>query len=150
MFCLKCVKKSNGASLLNIIRQPSLKCTAVLQINSGLHTIAFLSLLFCTLCTYLNNIHANLTSSKFKRNLKNIVFWDVSPCGSCRNRRFGRTYRLHLHGENNQRTKATLAIVNMFQFFVCFYPEDGGNIFLQNVGSYNNHTATHPRRQHSS
>jgi hypothetical protein len=25
------------------------------------------------------------------RVLKNAVFWDVTPCGSCRNRRFGGT-----------------------------------------------------------
>jgi hypothetical protein len=29
---------------------------------------------------------------------KNAVFWDVAPCRSCVNRRFGGTYRLHLHG----------------------------------------------------
>jgi hypothetical protein len=27
--------------------------------------------------------------------MKNAVLWDVTPCGSCRNRRFGGTYRLH-------------------------------------------------------
>jgi hypothetical protein len=26
---------------------------------------------------------------------KNTVFWDVTPCGSLKNRRFGGTYRLH-------------------------------------------------------
>jgi hypothetical protein len=26
-----------------------------------------------------------------KRKLKNGVFWDVTPCGSCKNRRFGGT-----------------------------------------------------------
>jgi hypothetical protein len=26
--------------------------------------------------------------------MKNAVFWDVPPCGSCKNRRFGRKYRL--------------------------------------------------------
>jgi hypothetical protein len=26
---------------------------------------------------------------------KNGVFWDVTPCGSCKNRRFGGTYRLY-------------------------------------------------------
>jgi hypothetical protein len=32
-----------------------------------------------------------------------------------------------------------------------FYPEDGGNMFLKNVGSYKNHTvSSYPRRQHSS
>jgi hypothetical protein len=31
--------------------------------------------------------------------MKNIVFWDVGPCRSCKiNRRFGGTYRLHLQG----------------------------------------------------
>jgi hypothetical protein len=27
--------------------------------------------------------------------VKNDVFWDVTSCGSCKNRRFGGTYRLH-------------------------------------------------------
>jgi hypothetical protein len=31
---------------------------------------------------------------------KNVVFWDVAPCRSCVNRRFGGTYRLHLHPKN--------------------------------------------------
>jgi hypothetical protein len=30
--------------------------------------------------------------------MKNAVFWDVAPCRSCVKRRFGGTYRLHLHG----------------------------------------------------
>jgi hypothetical protein len=30
--------------------------------------------------------------------MKNAVFWDVTPCRSCVNRRFGGTYRLHLQG----------------------------------------------------
>jgi hypothetical protein len=30
--------------------------------------------------------------------MKNAVFWDVTPCKSCVNRRFGGTYRLHLQG----------------------------------------------------
>jgi hypothetical protein len=30
--------------------------------------------------------------------LKNSVFWDVVPCRSCVNRRFGVKYRLHLQG----------------------------------------------------
>jgi hypothetical protein len=29
--------------------------------------------------------------------MKNGVFWDVTPCGSCKNRRFGGTSRLHHH-----------------------------------------------------
>jgi hypothetical protein len=32
--------------------------------------------------------------------MKNAVFWDVAPCGSYRNRRFGETCSLHLQGRN--------------------------------------------------
>jgi hypothetical protein len=28
--------------------------------------------------------------------MKNDVFWDVTPCGSCKNRRFGGTYLVFL------------------------------------------------------
>jgi hypothetical protein len=39
--------------------------------------------------------------------MKNRVFWDVPPCGSCKNRRFGGTWRLFLqepHGVTSQKT----------------------------------------------
>jgi hypothetical protein len=41
--------------------------------------------------------------------MKNVVFWHVSTCGSCRNLRFGGKYLLHLQGENNKWTINTLA-----------------------------------------
>jgi hypothetical protein len=31
-----------------------------------------------------------------------------------------------------------------------FYPEDGGDTFLRNIGSHKIYTAPHPRKQHSS
>jgi hypothetical protein len=37
--------------------------------------------------------------------LKNAVFWDVTPCGSCKNRRFGGKYRLHYQRENDHRDR---------------------------------------------
>jgi hypothetical protein len=37
--------------------------------------------------------------------MKNAVFWDVTPCGSCKSRRFGGTYRLHHEGDNDRRAK---------------------------------------------
>jgi hypothetical protein len=37
-------------------------------------------------------------------NMKNGVFWVVTPCGSCKNRRFGGTWRLH-QGDKNRRTR---------------------------------------------
>jgi hypothetical protein len=37
--------------------------------------------------------------------MKNAVFWDVTPCGSCRNGCFGGTYLLHHQGGRNQRAR---------------------------------------------
>jgi hypothetical protein len=34
--------------------------------------------------------------------LKKGVFWDVTPCGSCKNRRFGGTWRLLHQGDKNR------------------------------------------------
>jgi hypothetical protein len=34
--------------------------------------------------------------------MKNGVFWDVTPCGSCKNRRFGETWRLLHQGDKNR------------------------------------------------
>jgi hypothetical protein len=36
--------------------------------------------------------------------MKNGVFCDVTPCGSCKNRRFGGTLRLLHQGDKNRRT----------------------------------------------
>jgi hypothetical protein len=32
--------------------------------------------------------------------MKNALFWEVAPCGSCKSRRFGGTCHLHLQGSN--------------------------------------------------
>jgi hypothetical protein len=34
--------------------------------------------------------------------MKNGVFWDITPCGSCKNRRFGGTWRLLHQGDKNR------------------------------------------------
>jgi hypothetical protein len=34
--------------------------------------------------------------------VKNDVFWDVTPCGSCMNRRFGGPWRLFHQGDKNR------------------------------------------------
>jgi hypothetical protein len=36
--------------------------------------------------------------------LKNGVFWDITPCGSCKNWRFGGTWRLYHQGDKNRWT----------------------------------------------
>jgi hypothetical protein len=37
--------------------------------------------------------------------MKNAIFWDVMPCGCCKNRCSGGTYRLHHQGDKNQRAR---------------------------------------------
>jgi hypothetical protein len=37
--------------------------------------------------------------------MKNCVFWDVTPCGSCKNLRFGGTWRLLHQGDKNRCTR---------------------------------------------
>jgi hypothetical protein len=47
-----------------------------------------------------------MTCSRTKAEaVKNAVFWDVVSCGSCKNRRFGGTYRLHHQGEKDQQAR---------------------------------------------
>jgi hypothetical protein len=43
--------------------------------------------------------------TRSKITLKNSVFWDVTPQGSCKNRRFGGTYRLLHQGDTNRWTR---------------------------------------------
>jgi hypothetical protein len=96
--------------------------------------------------------------------LKKSVFRDVTPCGSCKNRRFGGTWRL-LH----QLSFEVFTAVNMkkgvfWDVTPCgscknrrfggtwrlLHPDEGGARFLRNVGSYKIHTAYRPRRHLSS
>jgi hypothetical protein len=62
----------------------------------------------------LSDEHSVLVSLHAKRrtnvNLKNAVFWDEMPCGSCKNRRVGGTYRLHHHGEIISELGTALAV----------------------------------------
>jgi hypothetical protein len=47
---------------------------------------------------------------QIRRKLKNGVFWDVPPCGSCKNRCFGGTQRL-LHQGDKNRLLVTASVV---------------------------------------
>jgi hypothetical protein len=73
--------------------------------------------------------------------MKSIIFWDVSPCSLLSlNRRFGGTYRLLL--------ATCLLSCSCWNYF--FDPEDGGDMFLRNVGcNSTDYTASHPRRWYS-
>jgi hypothetical protein len=41
--------------------------------------------------------------------MKNIVFWDVALCGSCKNRCFGGKNRVHHQGETNRRGRNSVS-----------------------------------------
>jgi hypothetical protein len=52
--------------------------------------------------------------------MKNAVFWDVTLCGSCKNQRFGGTYRFHHQGKTINEL-GILALNAMKYFFAaCF------------------------------
>jgi hypothetical protein len=69
--------------------------------------------------------------------MKNVVVRDVAPCRSCVNRRFGGTCNLHL------QSAATCS--RWFLARGSFYPENGGDTFLRNVGSQKIYNVPHPK-----
>jgi hypothetical protein len=71
--------------------------------------------------------------------MNNAVFRDVAPCRFCMNRRFGATYQFHIQGKKSPRAKNQREQVAADCGF--FYPEDGGDTFLRNVGSDKIYTA---------
>jgi hypothetical protein len=79
--------------------------------------------------------------------MKNVVFWDVAPCKSCVNQRFGGTYRFQLQGRKI-RERGTSVSSHLVRGF--FNPEDGGDTFLRIVGSHKIYATPQPRRRHSS
>jgi hypothetical protein len=54
---------------------------------------------------------------------KNGVFWVVMPCGSCKNRRFGGTWRLLHQGDKNRRLLVAACVVPSSPIFVTLMKE---------------------------
>jgi hypothetical protein len=77
--------------------------------------------------------------------MNNAVFWDVASCSSCVNQHFASIFSVQKSALQTAATCSRWFLVRGF-----FYPEDGGDTFLQNVGSHKNYTAPHPRKRHSS
>jgi hypothetical protein len=50
-----------------------------------------------------------LTEEKHSHDMKSIVFWNVTPLGSSKNRRFGRTYSFHHHVGKNRRDRNSVS-----------------------------------------
>jgi hypothetical protein len=55
-------------------------------------------------------MHTQATVVELFDMLKNAVFWDVTQCGSCKNRRLGRTYSLYLQDQKKKRTGNNVAV----------------------------------------
>jgi hypothetical protein len=84
--------------------------------------------------------------------MKKSVFWNVTPCDSSRNRRFGGTYRLQ-HQVTIGEIQTTLTIAGIRTTLRrntikhCSYladscqPNNREDTFLRNVGSDKSHTA---------
>jgi hypothetical protein len=41
--------------------------------------------------------------------MENADFWDITVCGSCKNRRFGGTHGLHSQGDENRRARNSIS-----------------------------------------
>jgi hypothetical protein len=66
--------------------------------------------------------------------MKNSVFWDVLPCSPVKvNQCFGGIYCLHLQGLRVSQPRNQYETGSKM-LYLFFDPEDGGDIFLQNVG----------------
>jgi hypothetical protein len=81
--------------------------------------------------------------------MKSTIFWDITPCSPLKvNRRLG--------GSNNKPSKKpawkqVASLHTGFLLGLVFHPEDGGDMFLRNVGWFlTGNTALYPRRYYSS
>jgi hypothetical protein len=68
-----------------------------------------------------------------------IIFWEMTPCGSYKNRRFGGWSSY----ESVPIQEVTTSLCNQLALV---HPEDVGDTILRNVGSYKSHTVSFPRR----
>jgi hypothetical protein len=67
-----------------------------------MYTIGHTAMQFTTLQSKINMSH-NVRFEVFMAvTMKNAVFWDVTPCGSYKNGRFGGILRLHHQGDKNR------------------------------------------------
>jgi hypothetical protein len=61
--------------------------------------------------------------------MKNVVFWDVRPCGSYNKQSFGGNYRIHRQGEKNLRANYCERY-----YLDYFHPDDGHDTLFPNIG----------------
>jgi hypothetical protein len=75
--------------------------------------------------------------------IMNYILWNITPCSPLNvNRHFGGTCRLHLHGrrisqardQHEECSKQSQQAHTNFLLSLLLNPEDGGVMFLRNVG----------------
>jgi hypothetical protein len=67
----------------------------------------------------LNPIHVRFDVSTAVT-IRNDVFWDVRPCGSCKNRRFGGTYSFHHQGVKGRTQYVSMSSLPIEENYVRF------------------------------
>jgi hypothetical protein len=92
--CYTPVSEKVGAK----IHRPPAVVVGVVCLQSKIHGVCFYHSLFESLKPRRSSILLYTVQTEVK---KNGVFWVVTPCGSCKNRRFGGTWRL-LHQKKNK------------------------------------------------
>jgi hypothetical protein len=70
--------------------------------------------------------------------MKNFVFWDVTPCGSCKNRRFGEMHRPHNQGDKNRLARNNVnskewRLLGCCSIWLLQEPTFRKNLFLRSV-----------------
>jgi hypothetical protein len=82
--------------------------------------------------------------------MKSTIFWDMMRPLKV-NRRFGRTYSLHLQGRGIGRVRNQCKSGWQAELGLLFYPEDGGDMLVRNVGWLStDYTALYSKRHKSS
>jgi hypothetical protein len=61
--------------------------------------------------------------------MKRTIIWEVTPCSPVEVQQFGETYCFH-----TGHSSAFYLLHSGFLLRLFFDPEDGGDVFLQNVG----------------
>jgi hypothetical protein len=84
-----------------------------------------------TVTCYKKNSHSSPKSDEREE----YIFWDITPCSPPKvNRRFGGTYRLYLQGGIISRALLATCFHSGILLGLFFVPENGGDMFLRNVG----------------
>jgi hypothetical protein len=80
--------------------------------------------------------------SEWRFSLKVSIFWHIAPCSRYMSQPIGWVYHLLQGRKSAEQETSVLARLT-------FNPEDVGNKWLQNIGSYMDYTTLHPRRWQS-